>query len=273
MVKESRSLDRGLTLMEALAREDSLSLAELHRATALPKSTIRRLMATLVRRGMARRSLADGRYRLNVTLPDISSQPIPRGLSLIADVALPDTLALTREVDWPSDLHVLDGTAMQIIDSTRVFSPFQLNREEINRRVNVFGSASGMTCLSLRDEAEVAALHEATRHDQTWGLARFGLELGDYLTILEEARRRGYGTRLANYHGERWLDGSLSAIAVPIGPRGLGLGALTLLWPRAFTSAETFASQYLDALRSTAEAINRALDASPRIAGQWLETL
>ncbi len=257
--------------MEALARRDSMSLAELHKTTGLPKSTIRRLMATLVARSIARRSLADGRYRLNVTLPSISPEPIPRGLSLLADVALPDTLALTRAVGWPSDLHILDGTAMQIIDSTRVFSPFQFNREQIDRRVNIFGAASGMACLSLRNEAQVAALHEATKGDRTWGLARFGMDLDDYLPILDEARRRGFGTRLPSYHGERPLDGSLAAIAVTIGPRGLGLGALTLVWPRAFSSTELFASEHLPALRAAAEAINRALDTSRRIDRHWLE--
>jgi len=46
-MKQVRSLDRGLDLMEVLAREGAQTLAQLHAATGLPKSTIRRLLATL----------------------------------------------------------------------------------------------------------------------------------------------------------------------------------------------------------------------------------
>ena len=258
--KQNRSLDRGISLMEALAQRESLSLAELHRITGLPKSTIRRLMATLVGRSIARRSLADGRYRINVTLPHISPKVVPRELALIADTAMTHALALTRTVGWPSDLHILDGTAMQIIDSTRVFSPFQLYRGQLNRHVNLFGSASGIACLSLRSEGEVRALHQATEGNRIWGLARLGIAFADYLPILEGARRRGYGTRLSNELGETPFDDLLAAIAVPIGPQGRSLGALTLLWPRSFASPETFASRHLDALQQAADAINRALD-------------
>lgn len=260
MLKQNRSLDRGISLMEALAQRESLSLAELHKATGLPKSTIRRLMSTLVARSIARRSLADGRYRINVTLPHISPKVVPRDLALIADKAMPHALALTRTVGWPSDLHVLDGTAMQIVDSTRVFSPFQLYRGQLNRHVNLFGSASGIACLSLRGESEVRALHRATAGDRIWGLARLGIAFEDYLTILERARRRGYGTRLSNDLGETPFDDLLAAIAVPIGPQARSLGALTLLWPRNFASPETFASSHLEALQQAAVAINRTLD-------------
>ena len=57
MLKENRSLDRGIEILETLAREGAMSLADLHRATGLPKSTIRRLLQTLIARKIVRRSL------------------------------------------------------------------------------------------------------------------------------------------------------------------------------------------------------------------------
>jgi len=260
MTKQNRSVDRAITLIETLARNDSMSLADLHAETKLPKSTIRRLLGTLVRRRFARRSIADERYRINIVLPDISPETIPRGLSLIADAALPHALALTRSVGWPSDLHVRDGVAMRIIDSTRVFSPHRLYRGQINRRLNAFGAASGVACLAASEPWKVDALHRSTQGDTVWGLARFGMSREDYELVLERARTDGYGIRLATYLGETQIDDSLAAIAVPIDHQRDVIGALTLLWPRAFATPEEFAKEHLSDLQETAARIEASLE-------------
>ena len=57
---ENRSLDRGLTILERLSADGAGSLQALHTATGLAKSTLRRLLSTLVQRKILRRSLADG---------------------------------------------------------------------------------------------------------------------------------------------------------------------------------------------------------------------
>jgi len=259
MTRENRSVDRAITLIEALARQDSMSLADLHAETGLPKSTIRRLLGTLVRRRIARRSIADERYRINVVLPDISPETIPRGLSLIADAALPHALALTRSVGWPSDLHVRDGIAMRIIDSTRAFSPHRLYRGQINRRLNAFGAASGVACLAAGAPSTADALHRATYGDPVWGLARFGMTRGTYDRVLDRARTDGYGIRLATYLGETRVDDSLAAIAVPINHQRDVIGALTLLWPRAFATPAAFAGEHLSDLRRTVGLIEASL--------------
>jgi IclR family mhp operon transcriptional activator len=66
---ENRSLDRGLRLLEVLARDAHCSLHQLHERTALPKSTIRRLLGTLRKHHFIRQGLTDALYRANVILP------------------------------------------------------------------------------------------------------------------------------------------------------------------------------------------------------------
>ncbi|QDL93999.1 helix-turn-helix domain-containing protein (plasmid) [Paroceanicella profunda] len=257
---ENRSLDRGITLMEILARGGSCSLAELHAASGLPKSTIRRLLGTLIARRIVRRSLSDGRYRINITLPMSTGAPIPPGLAGLVDLSLPLALALTRRVRWPSDIHVVDGTRMQIVESTRPASPFHIYPGRVNRWLNIFGTASGTACLAAMSPEAVMEVHRLTEGDETWGLARFGLCVEAYLDILAATRARGYAIRLSAYLGETVFDDGLAAIAVPLLERGRPLGALTLIWPRPHLDHARFASEHLDALRDTAAQICAGLD-------------
>jgi IclR family mhp operon transcriptional activator len=140
----NRSLDRGIVVLESLARNGASSLAALHKDTGIAKSTIRRLLATLISHRLVRRSVSDKLYRVTIALPAGAGESAPQEMSGLIDVAMPRAAELTRQVEWPSDIHVLDGPCMRIIDSTRPLSPFHMYRGIINRRINLFGSATGV---------------------------------------------------------------------------------------------------------------------------------
>ena len=106
---QSRALDRGLTVLECLARSrsGSESLAELHSLTDLPKSTLLRLLSVLERRGFVR-SIADGaRYRLGHSVVDLA-ESYRRGAD-VAGAALPYLTALAHETRQTANLGVLEG--------------------------------------------------------------------------------------------------------------------------------------------------------------------
>ena len=256
---QNRSLDRGITLLEVLARNGASSLADLHRESGLPKSTIRRLLATLINRRMVRRSLSDKRYRINITLPASAGEPVPPELTVLVDVAMPHAIELTRSIGWPSDIHLVDANCMRIVDSTRPLSPFHLYRGLVNRKLNIFGAASGMICLASMEEEAIAHYHRATMGDRIWGLARFNLSLEAYMEETMITRERGYGVRLTSYLGETVLDDGLAAIALPLLQDGRPFGALSILWPRTYKDHVEFAKDYLAALAEAVEAVNQAL--------------
>ena len=257
---ENRSLDRGIMIMEALARCGASTLADLHRESGIPKSTIRRLLGTLQARRIARRSLADKKYRLNITMPSSVTAPIPDGTAHYIDVAIPILSDLTGRVNWPSDIHLIDGNAMIIIDSTRPLSPYHLYRGIVNRRLNLFGSATGLTCLSAMNDEAIKSHIQATDGDSIWGLSRFGLSTDGYFREIAKARLRGYGIRLATYLGETVLDDRLSAIALPVFRGGKVFGAVSLLFPREFDTTENFAEKYLGELGKAAAQISADMD-------------
>ena len=257
---KNRSLERGITIMEALARTGACTLANLHRETDIPKSTIRRLLGTLQSRRIVRRSLSDQKYRINITLPTSVGAPIPRDAALYVDIAVPILSELTREIDWPSDIQIIDGPAMRVIDSTRPLSPFHLYRGIVNRSINIFGSATGQACLAEMSEKQIDALIHETDGDKFFGLKRFNITRDTLLREIALTKARGYGLRLLNYKGETVIDDGLAALGIPVFLGGRVLGAISLLFPRNLTSPEAMADTHLVRLRETSARISADLN-------------
>lgn len=256
---ENRSLDRGITIIEILARTGANTLADLHRESGLPKSTIRRLLGTLQTRRLVRRSLLDKKYRNNITLPASVEAPFPKDLALYVDIALPILSELTRIIEWPSDVQIIDGYTMRLIDSTRPLSPFHLYRGVVNRTLNIFGTAAGQVCLAAMSPAKVREFIVETMGDKTFGLDRFGVTEAALFEELEKIRVRGYGIRNAKYMGETVLDDGLAAIAVPILKNDEPMGAITLLYPRRLAAPSFMASDFLEQLKTAADKISDQL--------------
>ena len=260
MLKENRSLERGLIVLETLARNRAMSLSEIHRETGLAKSTLRRLLATLASRRFVRRSLSDKLYRVTVTLPDISISPVPPGLALVADIGLTRALSLTKKIGWPSDIHIFEEHWMRIVESTRAVSPFSLYQGQVDRRLNLFGCATGLACLSQLDAERVRQLFDEPERDSRFCPLRFGITWEKLQEHLTRTRAYGYGVRHPYYFGETVVNDRLSAIALPLRRDGEICGGISLLWPREFLSAEEFADKFLHELSETAALIESDLD-------------
>lgn len=265
MLKENRSLERGLIVLETLARHRAMSLSEIHRETGLPKSTLRRLLATLASRRFVRRSLSDKLYRVTVTLPDISISPVPPGLAQVADIGLTHALTMTKKIGWPSDIHVFEEYWMRIVESTRAVSPFSLYQGQVDRRLNIFGCATGAACLSLMDTQQVRQLFDNPAIEHRFRPGRFGITWEKLQDHLNTTRKIGYGVRNPNYLGETVVNDKLSAIALPLRRDGIVCGGVSLLWPREFLSASAFADKYLEELAATASRIEADLDGAGRL--------
>ncbi|MEM6461849.1 MAG: helix-turn-helix domain-containing protein [Pseudomonadota bacterium] len=262
MLKENRSLERGLIVLETLARHRAMSLSEIHRETGLAKSTLRRLLATLVSRRFVRRSLSDKLYRVMVTLPDISISPVPPGLAMVADIGLKHALILTKKIGWPSDIHIFEEHWMRIVESTRAVSPFGLYQGQVDRRLNIFGCATGLACLSQMEEEQVRRLFDGPQSDPRFNPLRLGITWENLQEHLTRTRENGYATRHPLYFGETVVNDRISAIALPLRRNAEICGGITLLWPRETPPAPEFAAMYLGELQETVTGIEADLNGS-----------
>lgn len=251
--EQNRSLDRGLTVLECLSRFGPRTLSEVARDADLPITTTRRLLTTLVERNFVRRSMADGRYRVNI----MSRTALVDALSLedqrFVDQLMVRLAALTRRIKWPCDLHVMDDLCMRFVDTTRPLSPHFMVPGVVDRRFNVFGAASGQACLALCPPSMVEHLIERTRGDAVFGLERFNMTKARLYDEIEATRARGYGKRLYPYLGETVAADNLSAVAVAVrSPNGTLFG-IPLVFTGGLMSPEAFAEAHVEALRQAAQ--------------------
>lgn len=238
-------------MLEALARHRAMSLADIHRETGLPKSTLRRLLATLVGRRFARKSMTDGLYRVTVTLPDISAEPVPPRLALLADLGLLHILKLTEKIGWPSDVHAIEDQWMRIVETSRAASPYSFYRVQPDRRVSLFASATGSACLSTLTDQNLLRLFDNHNAAERFKPARFGITWTELKSHLIQIRLDGFATRYFNYTGETVPNDKLCAIALPLRRDGKAIGAVNILWPKSLMSPPEFAAIHLKDLQTT----------------------
>ena len=266
-VKEIKSLHKAIDVLETLDRREACSLAELNELTGHPKATLLRAIRTLKGRNFVRRSLADGKYRTNISLPRTRVPAAGEKADATASAALAQAATseledLAQNLPWPSDLFVRQGLAMELLETSRAESPLLVNRNQIGDQVQFSVSAVGRTYLAFCPEEEreeiLAALEGAPERYQPMHLDRRRLK-GDLGAI----RRQGFGLRDPRFAGGTIADGKLadqlSAIAVPVQAGDQIAGCINMLWPKSAYSAEEFTALNLSRLTAAASRIANTL--------------
>ena len=138
------ALMRGLKILEGLNEIGRASLIDLHKYSGLPKSTIVRVLETLIHAGYV--SVDNARYTLTAKVLGLS-----RGFNAndrLVVLAAPVLAELRASVPWPSDFAVFDRDAMVIIETNRNPGTFGLNRS-VGTRMPMLVSAVGRAFLAF----------------------------------------------------------------------------------------------------------------------------
>lgn len=252
---KTRSLERAIDVLEHLAARGPSALHHLQDETGLSKTTLRRLLETLVRRRLVRRGLSDGAYRSNITLPSRGDKTHQGKIARLMDVATPLMRASNTDIRWPIDLHIYYQGRMQVIESTRTISPFGFNhpyRPELD--LNIFAAASGISYLATLSDAQVWKMIETLREQELWALSRHRISPQRLFREIELTRNKGYARRLASQSGGRF-----HAIAAPIRSHRTGIGAVSIWWPQTYLSPPAFSATHAEPLKVLAVAISREL--------------
>ncbi|NLH80238.1 MAG: DNA-binding transcriptional regulator [Phyllobacteriaceae bacterium] len=251
--KQVQGLSRGLSVLRALnaAAGGWASIRELGAATGLHRTTVRRLLETLMREGLVRRSTSDDSWRLTIEVRGLSE-----GFSddeWISQIATPVLGDLLREVVWPSDLTTLDGDAMIIRETTHRFSPLSFHRDMVRVRMPLLSTAAGRAYLAFCPEEEREGL-----------LARLAAApnpppfLADRRVVdrlLDATRERGIASNVGEWSSER----KITAIALPIFHRDKVAGCVNIVMLRKAIALETAIEKYAGPLRRAVAAIEARL--------------
>ena len=215
-----RSVDRAVSILDALAQGESRTGAEIARELRVHRSTALRLLGTLERHGLVERDQRTARYRLGRRLPQLAS--VVTGEFDLRYLARPVCERLAAAVGETATLDVLVGDVIVPIEQATA-STSVVSVNWLGRRTPVHCTASGKAITafgpeSVRERLLSLPLERVTPHTIS---GRAALE-----AQLEEARQTG----VARTHEE--LEVGLDAIAAPVfGVDGEVVAALDVSGP------------------------------------------
>lgn len=132
-----------------LSREDQLGVSELARRMNLGKSTVHRLLTTLVAEGLVEQDRETGGYRLGIVMFELG-EAVRVHLDLHA-AAGPVLAKLLEQTQESTQVGVLDGVDVVYIDRLESSHSLRLFTET-GRRVPVHCTSSGKVLLANADE-------------------------------------------------------------------------------------------------------------------------
>jgi IclR family mhp operon transcriptional activator len=179
--QELRSLKRGLKVLALLNETETISITELARHLALPRTTAERILLTLLAEGYVQRVPDDKRYRLSAKVCGLAN-----GFSedcWIVETATPLLFSLTRRIGWPLAIATASGDRMVLRSTTDPATTLWLHRRRVGASIAMLNSSSGLVAYAFAEEAERARLRTLLRtSSDSWNRQR--AENGSALDLL-----------------------------------------------------------------------------------------
>lgn len=241
------SIERALAIIETLGRHpQGLGVTELGQEVGLHKSTVHRLLGTLVAYGYVEQDSATERYRLGMKM-------VVLGLELLDRIdfrkeALPYLKELVDFSHESVSLAVLDHGEVVYIEQDHSPEAITVN---LGIRGKVHCTAAGKVLLAyLPREEAVSILNRQEMHQYTVNTIT---EVDFMLTHLEKVRSQGYAIS-----AEELVEG-LRLVAAPVfNHQGKVVAAVSVAGPTSRLSLERIA-RLVAVLRETCTAISARL--------------
>jgi len=212
------SVVRALSLLEFVSVAGRRSLSELTAFTGLPKSTLLRLIGTLVEHGFLER-VHHGEYGIGMKMWRIGCTAID--MQRIRESIIPILTTLAKETGGTSLYAVYDNAKSVYVEKVEGLRPIRAYAP-LGGCVPAFAAATGKVLLAYRAAEEIAAVGSAA-----WKLTNstiIGAEA--HLQHAAKVRRLGYAVNRGEWCSAVW------GIAAPVfGRERLPLGAISVAGP------------------------------------------
>lgn len=245
-----QSVERAFVVLRCLATGPA-GVSEIAERTGLPKSTVSRLLGTLVDLGAVDQSEVLGVYSLGDLMIELSASASP-GRNLVS-IAHPHLVELVEEIDEAAGLGVLDGRRVYYLDQVDGTHEVQV-RDWTGETVDAHVVSSGLVLLAHAAPAVRAEFMTAPL--EAW--TEFSIVDPVLLAHrLDETRRAGFA-----WVYEEMSEG-LNSVAAPIfNPAGMAVAAVHVHGPSYRFPAPGAAAAMAAAVVLTARRI------SDRLAGR-----
>jgi IclR family mhp operon transcriptional activator len=248
-----QSATRALKIIEALNRRRVTPLEALHGVTGLPKSTLVRLLETLIEAGYVMRVSRREGYALTEGVLRLSAGVRQR--DVLVDAARPLLEAFTREHKWQVTLATREADVMLVRATTRDISPFSREPIFLNRQVPILRSAMGRAYFAACSAQEQEVILKLIAAHDPGEIEAAGGE-GAIAVMAERVRRDGYAT-IVWPSGDPWRSFSVPILdrRTPDQP----LGSVVIFYYGSVMDEADAVARYLAPMQTLAQAIARGL--------------
>lgn len=247
---EVRSVQRALQLVRVMNERKIWTLRDLTSRTALAKSTVHRLLATLeAERFVEARQF--GYYQLSAEAIHLSMGVTDQ--SRLVEAAKPLLQEAMRTTHWPLTLAVINqARSMHVVACSLPYTPYAILSAGLGRNYDLVHSAVGRAYLAFCTPSERRVLVESLQRQEDIPAWRDMKALG---TMVRQTRAQGYALRRAVSPSET------TAFAVPVFSQRELRGSLAI---------STYADQYDEAmLDRLMPLLQKTADAIGEAAGGW----
>ncbi|MGE5614314.1 MAG: IclR family transcriptional regulator [Bacillota bacterium] len=186
-----QSLERALAILDKLSEKpNGCSIKYLSEATKLNKSTVHRLLHTLIKCGYARQDAKSDLYYLGMRILELSSNMIHN--TDIVHIAKPFIRNLCHETGQVIQLTIRSDNYAVFID--KVENPRQVVRmySQIGKSIPVYCSSSGKALLAWEPDEEILNVINSIEFVQYTDTTICNKE--SLLNQLQDIRKKGYAT-------------------------------------------------------------------------------
>ena len=247
------SLGKGLELLVLLAESDEpLRIVELAERAGRPKSTVHRLLATMLAMRVVEQT-DDGRYAIGLRLFEIGSRAIVR-MSL-RDVAAPELRRLSTELGETSHLGVLDENEIVYVEKVEGSASIRMS-SQVGHRNPLHCTGIGKALLAFAGEGAIDAICDGELEARTEHTITDGDALREELA---RTRKRGFSI------DDEEVEAGLRCVGAPVlEAEGRPLAAISIAGPAMRMDIER-CREVGPVLTAAAERISRSL-------GHWKPT-
>lgn len=180
-----QSVALALRLIDCLAAEPELGVAELARRLGVAKSSAHRIVTTLAAHGYVQRTPETRAYRLGIRLHELGALVASR--SHLRDVALPLLESLRSQTGETCHLAVPEGDQMFYVERLESYHGLRFSAR-VSRLRPIHLSSSGKAVAAFNPDVAEAAMARGFERRTP----RTIRTKEQFLRCLEETRKRGY---------------------------------------------------------------------------------
>ncbi len=244
------SVRRALEVLRAVNHLRIASVNGIYAETGFPKSTIVRLLETLMDEGYVVRDNMCGGYRLTSRVHELHSGY--EGISRIIEVSRPLAVDLTRRLKWPIGIGVRDGDAIALHFWTGTISPWAHTNTVLGLRPDLQTTAMGRAYLAFCGDAERETLIGRMRADPARNFD--AAEEARFRALLDRVRSDGYAMR-----DPRTKPYRTTTLAVPLREAGTVRALMSIGFFTTAVPHNEIGPQIVAPLRATQRRIEDAL--------------